>query len=88
MEQVTYQIYILRDTSVGCPFEYDRNITITNGSTVLQIDGLQEDSRYLFTVTASNTAGSSEVGITVSAMTDMRGMYIIRNYSQYCVSYN
>ena len=72
-QQVTYQISLQRDTSIGCPFEDDRNLTVTNGLTGAQVSGLLEDSRYLFTVTASNPAGSSEVSNTVAAMTEKAG---------------
>ena len=41
--------------------------TITDGSTSYDIMGLEEDSSYTITVTASNSAGSSED--TVTAMT-------------------
>ena len=72
-QQVTYQISLQRDTSIGCPYEDSRNLTVTNGLTAAQVAGLQEDSRYLFTVTASNPASSSEVSNTVSAMTEKAG---------------
>ena len=46
---------------------------MTNGLTAAQVAGLQEDSRYWFTVTASNPADSSEVSNTLSAMTEKAG---------------
>ena len=46
---------------------------MTNGLTAAQVAGLQEDSRYLFAVIASNPASSSEVSNTVSAMTEKAG---------------
>ena len=43
--------------------------TITDGSTSYDIMGLEEDSSYTITVTASNSAGSSEVSNIVTEMT-------------------
>ena len=43
--------------------------TITDGSTSYEIMGLEEDSTYSITVTASNSAGSSAVSNTVTPMT-------------------
>ena len=43
--------------------------TITDGSTSYDIMGLEEDSSYTITVTASNSVGSSAVSNTVTAMT-------------------
>ena len=43
--------------------------TITDGSTSYEITGLEEDSTYSITVTASNSAGSSAVSNTVTPMT-------------------
>ena len=43
--------------------------TITGGSTSYDIMGLEEDSSYTITVTASNSAGSSEISGTVTEMT-------------------
>ena len=45
------------------------SITINDGSTSYDITDLEEDSTYSITVTASNSAGSSEVSNTVTAMT-------------------
>ena len=54
----------------GCSGGSDMNSTIiTDGSTSYDIVGLEEDSRYTITVTASNSAGSSAVSNTVTAMT-------------------
>ena len=47
-----------RDTSVGCPDEDQDSTTITDGSTSYTISGLEEDSRYDITVTASTVGGS------------------------------
>ena len=54
----------------GCSGGSDMDsITITDGSTSCDITGLEEDSTYSITVTASNSAGSSAVSNTVTAMT-------------------
>ena len=60
-----------RDTSLECPDEDEDSVTIS--STNYDIMGLEEDSRYSITVTASNGAGSSEVSNTVTAMTEEGG---------------
>ena len=57
-----------RDTSGECPDEDEDSISLTNGSTSYDIMGLEEDSSYSITVTASNAAGSA-VSNTVTAMT-------------------
>ena len=52
----------------GCSGGSDMDsTTITDGSTSYYIMGLEEDSSYTITVTASNSVGSSED--TVHAMT-------------------
>ena len=54
----------------GCPGGSDMNsTTITDGSTSYDIMGLEEDSSYTINVTASNSAGSSAVSNTLTAMT-------------------
>ena len=59
-----------RDTSLKCTgFSDVGSTTITDGSTSYDITGLEEDSTYSITVTASNSAGSSVVSNTVTAMT-------------------
>ena len=58
-----------RDTSGECPDEDEGSISLTDGSTSYDIMGLEEDSSYSITVTASNAAGSSAVSNTVTAMT-------------------
>ena len=57
-----------RDTSGECPDEDEDSISLTDGSTSYDIMGLEEDSSYNITVTASNAAGSA-VSNTVTAMT-------------------
>ena len=68
-----YLIEWQRDTSVGCSDEDQDSTTIAGGSTSYTISGLEEDSRYTITVTASNTAGSSEVSNSVTAVTEEAG---------------
>ena len=58
-----------RDTSGECPDEDKGNITIIDCSTSYDIMGLEEDSSYSITVTASNAVGSSAVSKTITAMT-------------------
>ena len=54
----------------GCSGGSDMDsTTITDGSTSYDIIDLEEDSTYSITVTASNSAGSSEVSNTVTPMT-------------------
>ena len=48
-----------RDTSGECPDEDIDSTTITNGSLSYTITGLEEDSSYTITVTASNAAGNA-----------------------------
>ena len=66
-----YLIEWQRDTSVACSDEDQDSTTITDTS--YTISGLEEDSRYTITVTASNTAGSSEVSNSVTAVTEEAG---------------
>ena len=62
----------LRDTSGECPDEDEDSISLTDGSTSYDIMGLEEDSSYSITVTASNAAGSA-ISNTVTAMTLQAG---------------
>ena len=69
-----YLVEWQRDTSLGCTDEDQGNTTITNGSTVsYDIPQLEENSRYMMTVTASNSAGSSGASNSVTAMTLVAG---------------
>ena len=66
----SYVVMWERDTSLKCTgFSDMDSITITDGSTSYDITELEEDSTYSITVTASNSAGSSTVSNTVTAMT-------------------
>ena len=69
-----YEVEWRRDTSGECPEEDEGSASITDGSTTsYDIEGLEEDSRYNITVTASNGAGSSAASNTVTAQTDEAG---------------
>ena len=69
-----YLIQWVRDTSRACSDEDTDSTTISGGSaTSHTIPGLEEDSTYTITVTAFNTAGSSNVSNTVTAMTGEAG---------------
>ena len=67
-----YLVEWQRDTSVGCTDEDQGNTTIT--STVsYDIPELEENSQYIVTVTASNSAGSSGASNSVNGMTAVAG---------------
>ena len=69
-EAVSYEVMWRTDDIGGCSGGSDMDsTTITDGSTSYDIMGLEEDSSYTITVTASNSAGSSAVSNTVTAMT-------------------
>ena len=63
----SYEVMWERDTSVGCTDEDEGSATIM--TSLYDITGLYEDSSYIITVTASNSAGSSEDSNPVTAMT-------------------
>ena len=65
-EADSYEVMWQRNTSIGCSDEDEGSAT-----SIGEITGLQEDSSYTITVTASNSAGSSED--TVTAMTLQAG---------------
>ena len=67
--EVSYEVMWQRDTSGECFDEDEGSVTITDDSTTYDIMGLEEDSSYNITVTASNAAGSSEVSNTITAIT-------------------
>ena len=69
-EAVSYEVMWETDDIGGCSDGSGMDsATITDGSTSYEIMGLEEDSSYTITVTASNSAGSSAVSNTVTAMT-------------------
>ena len=55
----SYEVMWERDTSGECPDVDEGSTTITGSSTSYTISGLQEDSNYTITVTATNAAGST-----------------------------
>ena len=55
----SYEVVWERKTSGECPDEDEGSATITDGSTSYTITGLEEDSSYTITVTATNAAGSA-----------------------------
>ena len=67
-----YEVMWERDTSGECDNMDEGSNIITNGSTSYTIRGLQEDSNYTITVTATNTAGSA-VSVPVTAVTGKAG---------------
>ena len=69
-----YLVEWQRDTSVRCADEDQGSSTITDGSTVsYDILELEENSRYMMTVTVSNSAGSSGASNSVNGMTAVAG---------------
>ena len=62
----SYEVMWQRDTTISCSDVDEGSTTITDGSTSYHVWGLEEDSSYIMSVTASNSAGSSN---TVTTMT-------------------
>ena len=62
-----------RDTSVGCSDEDEDRVSVNGAFTSYTITGLEPGNRYTITVTVSNSAGSSGVSNTVTAMTEETG---------------
>ena len=63
----------VRDTAVGCIDEDQGSTTTTDVS--YEISGLQENSMYSITVTASNAVGNGAVSNTVTAITEEAGAF-------------
>ena len=75
-----YAVMWQRDTSLECPDdEVDGSDRVTGDFTGYTINGLEEDSSYIITVTVFNDAGSSEDTVTV--MTEEAG-------ERYCCTYS
>ena len=74
-----------RDTTIGCLDVDEGSITITDGSTSYQLWDLEEDSQYIMSVTASNSAGSNETSNTVTAMTMEAGEKVIHFIISYTI---
>ena len=73
-EVVSYEVMWETDNIGGCSGGSDADsATITDGSTNYDIMGLEENTSYTITVTASNSAGSSAVSNTVLTMTQEAG---------------
>ena len=68
----SYEVTWERDTSGECTDVDENSATISGSSTSHTISGLQEDSNYTITVTATNTAGSA-VNVPVTAVTGEAG---------------
>ena len=69
-ESVSFVVMWETDDVGGCSGGSDMDsTTITDDSTSYEITGLEEDSTYSITVTASNSAGSSAVSNTVTVIT-------------------
>ena len=68
----SYEVVWERATSGECPDEDEGNATITDGFTSFTITGLEEDSSYTITVTATNAAGSAASDL-VTGMTGEAG---------------
>ena len=76
----SYEVVWQRDTSGDCPNEDQGNSTLTGGSTSYDLVGLEENSRYTVTLTASNEAGSSDRSDPVAETTDKAGKMSFRSY--------
>ena len=68
-----------RDTSGECTDVDMNSTTISGSSTSYTISGLEEDSNYTITVTATNTAGSA-VSVPVTAVTGEAGEGLVTCY--------
>ena len=68
-----------RDSSGECPDVDEASATISGSSTSYTISGLEEDSNYTMTVTATNTAGSAVSG-PVTAVTGEAGEGLVICY--------
>ena len=75
----SYEVMWERDTSGECPGVDEDSATITGGSTNYTISGLEEDSSYNITVTATNAAGSA-VSVPATAMTGEAGERLVTWY--------
>ena len=67
----SYEVMWETDDVGGCSGGSDMDSTTINSGfiTSYEIIGLEEDSTYIITVTASNSAGSSALSSPVTAMT-------------------
>ena len=67
----SYEVMWQTDNIGGCSGGSDMNSTTINSGSITsyEIMGLEEDTNYIITVTASNPAGSSGLGSPVTPMT-------------------
>ena len=70
----SYEVMWHRDTLIGCS---DVDMGMATNDIIKKIKDLHEDSVYYITVTASNSAGSSEVSNTVTAITKEAGKLLV-----------
>ena len=68
-----YIVQWVRDTAAECMDEDQGSTTTTDVS--YEISGLQENSMYSTTVTASNAVGKGPVSSTVTAITEEAGVF-------------
>ena len=72
----SYEVIWERYTSGECPDVDMDSAVIISSSTSYTISGLQEDSNYTITVTATNTAGSA-VSVPVTTVTGEAGQRVV-----------
>ena len=75
----SYEVTWERDTSGECLDVGEGIATVTSTSTSYTILGLQEDSNYIITVTATNVVGSA-VSVPVTAVTGEAGEGLVTCY--------
>ena len=75
----SYEVTWERDTSGECTDVDEGNATIPRSSTSYTISGLDEDSTYTITVTATNALGSA-VSVPVTAVTGEAGEGLVTCY--------
>ena len=75
----SYEVTWERDTSGECTDVDEDSATISGSSTSHTISGLEEDSNYTITVTATNTAGSA-VSDPVTSVTGEAGEGLVTCY--------
>ena len=74
-EGVRYEVDWQRVTIGECPDVDQGSVTINDDSTNTVLMGLEEDSSYSITVTASNTAGSTKTSNTLTTTTIEAGIF-------------
>ena len=75
----SYEVMWERDTSGECSDVDEDSATISGSSTNYTISGLQEDSNYTITVTATTALGSA-VSVPVTAVTGEAGEGLVTCY--------